>query len=135
MKFIGSPFVSGASRGEPGQAPDHHPEGRPVSAPHGHPRVHVRGGGQRSTGSAPRKCLCRYDTISLSLSNTWVIYQLCDLGFVCPSLMYCSCPVYPILLGQVEICKDVNSSLAAMVENQNLNQQKMVSELMDNPGY
>ena len=48
-------YLSGAPRRKSGQAPYHHPEGRSVSTPHGHPRVHVRWRSERSTGSAPRK--------------------------------------------------------------------------------
>ena len=48
-------YLSGAPRRESGQAPYHHPEGRSISTPHGHPRVHVCWRGERSAGSAPRK--------------------------------------------------------------------------------
>ncbi len=40
--------------GEPRQAPHHHPEGRALPAPDGHPGVHVRGRGQRGPGPAAR---------------------------------------------------------------------------------
>lgn len=40
--------------GEPLQASDHHPEGRHVQPPAGHPRVHVRRRGERVAGAAAR---------------------------------------------------------------------------------
>jgi hypothetical protein len=43
-------LCTGPAGGEPCQAPDHHPEGRAVPAPHRHPGVHVCRRGQRCSG-------------------------------------------------------------------------------------
>jgi len=46
-------LLQGPPGGEPGQAPHHYSQGRPLPAPHRHPRVHVRWRSQRRPRSTP----------------------------------------------------------------------------------
>merc|ERR1712227_1134096 len=46
-------LLQGPPGGEPGQAPHHYSQGRPLPAPHRHPRVHVRWRSQRCPRSTP----------------------------------------------------------------------------------